>query len=279
MDVEKGSEAVYGRRDITMKRAAGIFYALLKANVQVLVTYRINFLIGSLSSVMWAALAIVSITVLTYRAPEVGGWSRYQLFVVQGVYSVIFGIMYTVFVKNFENLSHLIRKGDLDFVLLKPCDNQLLVSVGQFAMYALARIVTGIVLIVYALNALQVGVDLYMLLVFLLFTLSSIAIVYSLWFMIVTTSIWFVDLINLSELLFHLTGVTRYPLEILRYISIVLMYVFLPLVVVTTVPARVLIRGFDMGLGVWSLVLALSLLFISRKFWKFALRYYTSASS
>ncbi len=262
-----------------MKRLLRISYALLRATVFATLAYRSSFIAGVVSNILWILLSLVSISVVTYQSPTVGGWTRLELFLVQGVYSIVLGTMYFLFIANFRNFSRLIRLGDLDLVLVKPYDSQYLVSIGKFSIHTLARIISGIVLIVYVMQALRVTPNALTIVLFCLFLVSSMVIVYSLWFGVTTTLIWFTDLFNLDELFVQITGTTRYPLEVLRYISNALLYVTLPLVVITTVPAQTLLAKLDASLAIWSVVLATVFFVASRKFWFFALRSYTSASS
>lgn len=262
-----------------MRRLLRISYALFRATVFATIAYRGSFIAGVISNILWISLSLVSISVITYQSSTVGGWSRLELFMVQGVYSIVLGTMYFLFIINFRNFSRLIRFGDLDLVLVKPYDSQYLVSIGKFSLHTIARIVSGVLLVVYVMHALHITPSALTVALFCLFLLSGMVIVYSIWFGVTTTLIWFTDLFNLDELFVQVTGTTRYPLEVLRYISHVLFYVTLPLVVITTVPAQTMLNKLDVSLAVWSIALATVFFLASRKFWFFALRSYTSASS
>ncbi len=257
-------------------RLTGVFFQL---NVHEIFMYRASFITGIISVILWMALSLVSISILTYQSPYVGGWSKYELYLVQGFYSLLLGVMYFSFRANFREMSRYIRLGDLDFILLKPCDSQFLVSVGRFILYQFSRILLGLFLIIFALHILRIKPTILQLILLIPLLFSSLTIIYSLWFFISTLTIWFVDLFNLDELFLQLTGVTRYPLEVFKYISEFLLYITLPLVVVTSVPAQLLLNKLNLSLAVWSIILSSSLFFMTRKFWYFALKYYTSASS
>lgn len=254
-------------------------FVLFRASIEATLAYRGSFIVGVISNILWISLALVSISIVTYQSPVVGGWTRYELFLVQGVYSIVLGMMYFLFIANFRNVTRLIRFGDLDFIIVKPYDSQYLVSIGRFSLYSLARIVSGVLLVVYMMQVLDIMPSVQTIIFFSLFLVSGMVIVYSLWFGLTTTLIWLTDLFNLDELFVQITGATRYPLVVLKYISHMLFYVTLPLVVITTVPAQTLLQKMDTSLAVWSVALAIVFFIASRKFWFFALRYYTSASS
>ena len=252
---------------------------IIKANIMVALMYPASFYTSSLSSILWIGLSMISITVLTYQSPELGGWNKHQLFAVQGVYSIILGTMYFMFGENFKKLIRLINKGDLDLLLTKPVDSQFLVSVGENKIHQLSRVLGGIILLTYALSALHVNVGIRDIIQFLFFMLLSCIIIYSICFLLVTLTIWLTNLFNIDELFTHLTGLSRYPLEVFRYLNRYLFYLVLPLVIITSVPTQIILKKPDLWLMIAAVLVAGILFFCSRMFWFFALKFYTSASS
>ena len=108
---------------------------------------------------------------------------------------------------------------------------------------------------------------------------SSLLLLYSLWFLILTNTIWFTNLSNLVLFMYSFESMARFPKEMLMQLtSFVFVFVF-PLALVINVPARALLNR--LSLSDVSFLIALSFLFafIARKYWHFALRFYTSASS
>ena len=94
-----------------------------------------------------------------------------------------------------------------------------------------------------------------------------------------TLSIWFVRVDNLWVLSETVLDISRFPVDIFN-ISIQrgLTYV-LPLAFLATIPARQLVVGFDLPIVLLGVFCAVFAPVFSRWFWRFALRFYTSASS
>jgi ABC-2 type transport system permease protein len=113
----------------------------------------------------------------------------------------------------------------------------------------------------------------------LLFYLPALCILYSIWFLLATLTIWFVKIYNITFVLKNVLEAGRFPVHAYPgRLRMVLTFV-VPVAFLTTVPARAMIgRGGPALFGV-SAVLALALLLATRAFWRFALRFYTSASS
>lgn len=97
--------------------------------------------------------------------------------------------------------------------------------------------------------------------------------------MLGATSIWFVKIYNVTEVLRGLMESGRYPMAAYPNSYRFFFTFVVPIAFLTTVPAEALLGR---GEAIWtagSIFLAIALLYASHKFWQFALRFYTSASS
>ena len=108
---------------------------------------------------------------------------------------------------------------------------------------------------------------------------SSLVILYSLWFGLATTSIWFVKTWNATEVLRAALTAGRYPISAYPLQLRSLLTVVLPVAFLTTVPAEAILGRISVNAGAASLLMATVCLLLCRGFWGYALRFYTSASS
>ncbi|NES72237.1 MAG: ABC transporter permease, partial [Okeania sp. SIO2D1] len=102
---------------------------------------------------------------------------------------------------------------------------------------------------------------------------------YSLWFILGSTSIWFVKIYNVTEVLKGLLEAGRYPMGAYPNAYRFFFTFLVPVAFLTTIPTQAILGRIG---GTWiivSFILASGLLFASIGFWRLALRYYTSASS
>ena len=107
----------------------------------------------------------------------------------------------------------------------------------------------------------------------------GIIILYSLWFMLGTTSIWFVRIYSVTEVLKNLLEAGRYPMVAYPTAYRFFFTFLVPVAFLTTVPAGAILGKVENTWILGSFVLAGGLFFASIQFWRLALRYYTSASS
>ena len=199
---------------------------------------------------------------------RLGGWSWEEALVVQGVYTLLDGAASTWLRPNLGAIVTHVREGTLDFVLLKPIDSQFWLSSRTLAPAGLSEMALGVGLILWA--APRAGA---------LMLLAGLVILYSLWFLLAASSIWFVKTWNATEVLRAALTAGRFPVSAYPPGLRLLLTLVLPVAFLTTVPAEAILGRATPTLVGAALVMALVSFSLSRAFWRFALRYYTSASS
>lgn len=107
----------------------------------------------------------------------------------------------------------------------------------------------------------------------------GLAILYSLWFVLSATSIWFVKVWNATEVLRSVLAAGRYPMSAYPPALRLVFTVVVPVAFLTTVPAQAILGLAEPRWLLASGLMAVLALGVSRTFWRFALRHYTSASS
>jgi ABC-2 type transport system permease protein len=97
---------------------------------------------------------------------------------------------------------------------------------------------------------------------------------------VATTTIWYVKIYNVTEVLQALLAAGRYPIQAFPVGAYRFVFSFLiPVAFLTTVPAEAMLGRASLDFLGYSGLFALCLFALSRWFWRFALRSYTSASS
>ncbi|CAI8167714.1 MAG: ABC transporter permease [Prochlorococcus sp.] len=241
--------------------------------------YQANIVIDLVAMVGSLAGSIFVLSLFYGQGRELGGWSWQAALVVQGFYTLFDGMASTWLRPNLGAIVTHVREGTLDYVLLKPIDSQFWLSLRTLAPAGLPEMALGVALIVWA--AAQAGASFSMgsILLALLMLLSGGCILYALWFVIAATSIWFVKTWNATEVLRAALAAGRFPVSAYPP-TLRLMFTFIfPVAFLTTVPAEAILGRSAISIVVLGLLLASLFLAVSRMFWHFALRHYTSASS
>jgi ABC-2 type transport system permease protein len=241
--------------------------------------YRSHLLSNLLSAVFGLGMAILTIQLFFHNTSSIGGWNIDQVLALLGIFNALQGLIAFFLQPNMARLVGHIREGTLDYVLLKPVDSQFYVSFRHLVFWRLADVALGLGLTVFAVLRLGLQPSFGQWLLFGVLFAAAVLVVYSLWTCIMICSFWAVKVDNLSFLFQSFLETARYPVTVYRgLLRLLLTYVF-PVAVITTVPAEAVLGRATWPNAAAAALAALVLLAASRAFWKFALRYYTSASS
>lgn len=90
--------------------------------------FRGNFLVKISVEVIWLGILVAFYRTVFARTSMVAGWPEDQYFFFIGCFFAISGLIEALFLENCNDFAELVRTGDLDFLLLRPIDEQFLVS-------------------------------------------------------------------------------------------------------------------------------------------------------
>jgi len=239
--------------------------------------YRWNFVLAAMTSLGNLGGGLFGLFLFYRTGYSFRGWPWEEALLVLGTFTLLQGFSTSLLVPNLSRIVRHVQEGTLDFVLLKPISSQFWLSTRVFSPWGLPDILLGLGLILYADDRLGLMWQDYVLAFIPL--LSGLISLYSLWFMLGATSIWFVKIYNVTEVLRGLLEagrfpVTAYPVGYRFFFTFVVPVAFL-----TTVPAEALLGRSRFHWILGSCALGVGLLWLANRFWRFALRYYTSASS
>ncbi|HZO13138.1 MAG TPA: ABC-2 family transporter protein [Polyangiaceae bacterium] len=253
--------------------------ASFRVAIMMAVQYRASFVAEAVVSVFWLAWTIVPLFVLFRFQRGVAGWSQDEALVVVGFFITLSGVLDAFVDPNLSAVVQHVRQGTLDYVLLKPIDAQLLVSVHRTAPSKLPHVLAGVIVAVIAAARLPRAPGAADLGAAFLLLGAGTAILYSLWTMVVSLSFKFVRVDNLSYLLRTFVDAGRWPTAFYPVVVRFVLTFIVPVGLMTTYPALALrgalsTSGLALALGV-----ALAFFGAARIAWTLAVRRYASASS
>ncbi|HEV3118619.1 MAG TPA: ABC-2 family transporter protein [Gemmataceae bacterium] len=261
-----------------------IYLALARYGLARELAFRGNFVVKMIVEVLWLSIVLAFYETVFTKTSVVASWTRTEYLFFIGCYFTLLALIEALFLSNCSEFAELVRTGDLDFYLLKPIDEQFLVTCRDIDWSCVANVAMGIVVMIIALLHLEWTFDVLRVLAFGTLFVCGIAIAYSLLVCLMSMSVWLKRNQSLYELWWLFTSLARYPKEIFsgRFAGPLGKFFtwIIPVLVVVNVPARVMIRKLeDPWLIAFTVPVAVVLLFASRKFFRYALRRYRSASS
>lgn len=251
--------------------------------------FRGNFLVKVSVEVLWLAILLVFYRTVFGKTATIAGWTEPKYLFFVGCYFALNGLLETLFLENCNAFSDLVRTGDLDFLLLKPIDEQFLITCRRIDWGTALNVVMGAVVMLLSLRQMgwpgaePLGVAAVRVGAFALMFACGAAIAYSFMVMLTAFGVYLVRNQSLMEMWWLFTSLARYPREIFAGtwadpLGKLFTYA-IPILLVVSVPADVMVRAFDPRLIAFTLLATVALVWASRRFFRRALRSYGSASS
>ena len=260
-----------------MRRYWNLLTLFWSTSIAAELEYRTNFLVAAFTSLGGLAGSLFGLFLFYRTGYTFAGWRWEEALIVVGVFTLLEGFSATFLAPNLNRIVRHVQTGTLDFVLLKPISSQFWLSTHTLSPWGLPDLMFGLIVVIYAGSRLGVGLQGY--LVSLIPLTFGLAILYSLWFMLGATSIWFVKIYNVTEVLRGLLEAGRFPMAAYPASYRFFFTFVVPVAFLTTIPSEAMLGRTNLGWTIAAAFLAIALLFASRFFWRFALRFYTSASS
>ncbi|MEJ7654197.1 MAG: ABC-2 family transporter protein [Chloroflexia bacterium] len=262
-----------------VRRYARLWLRFAATEVARLTEYRLNFATTVVEGVAQTALAVLTFVVLFQFTDELAGWSRMEALMLAGCYRMVDGVVAAAIAPNMYSISGYIRRGEMDFMLLRPVSSQFLVSFRRLNLPEAVNIPIGLGLLLYAGSAAGVQPTVGGILTAGLYVLLGLVMLYSVWFMTVTCSFWLVQVDNLDALFAPLFDAGRYPVSFFSGWMRALLTFVIPVAFATTFPVEAMLGERDASALLFGVPLAAAGLLLSHLLWNYAVRHYSSASS
>lgn len=262
----------------TFLKYLSLYKALFKASVQADLEYRANFATRILTDIFWYLAQIITFETIFSHTEKIGDWDLSQMRVFLGILFVVDAFYMILFSDNLDRMTDKVRKGDMDLLLAKPVNSQFMMSLQRTSSALIGNLIIGLSWLSWSLANLNNLEPVRLLWLALLIPCGLICL-YAIRFMFAATAVIFTKSDNLQYVWYQIYKLGMRPDSIyFPWLKFILLTVF-PVSVVASVPARSVLEPANYLLFLWIPVLAFLLLKTSHRFWNFALKHYSSASS
>ena len=250
-----------------------------RSSLSRLTIFRASALLGALYSGLFLLASILTVHVYFADASELGGWNKYEMYVLLGSFQLVVGLGEALFLWAQDSLPEDIVNGSLDFYLLRPVHSLFLVSTRELYIPGLLNLPIPLFLIIYGLA----GTDWLITPLSVLAFAIAVAIGVLFYFLVTQFTL------NICFWVENAGTITLFADELMKFgsrpraiyafpVQFALGYVF-PVITIFNLPADILKRGFDwIDIGIVGLS-AVVLWIIVLKQWKRGLRRYLGAGS
>jgi ABC-2 type transport system permease protein len=265
-----------------VSRYLEIYWMMIRNSLIREMSFKANFLLWIVVEFLWFVGQVVFLEVIYGHVDNIAGWSKWECVLLIGTHQITSQIFQAFFYVNLAELPELVRTGRLDLNLLLPVDAQFAVSTRKFGMDNIVNALVGMAIVVFSLAKLHVIPSASQIALYIVAVGFGVAIHYAVLFGLATAAFWIVRAQGLIYGYFNVFNIARFPESIFPYsiFKIVFTY-FIPVIIVANVPAITLARSFQSPwAGLAQLVVGtVFIVSLTRAFWHFALRRYSSASS
>jgi ABC-2 type transport system permease protein len=264
-----------------VRRYIEIYSIMLRNSLIRDMSFKANFLLWMVVEILWFCGQIVFFSIIFGNVDHIGDWTKWEVVLLIGTHQIIAQLFQAFFFVNVANIPELVRTGKLDSILVLPIDGQFAVSTKQFGLDSIVNAALGAVVVGVSLFKLNVMPSALSILLYLVAICFGIAVHYSIMLGLAAFSFWIVRAQGLVYGYFNFLNIARYPDVIFPWLFRLIFGWVIPVIIIANIPARLLITSFGQPVPLMlHLIIASTIVFwITRAFWKFALRHYSSASS
>jgi ABC-2 type transport system permease protein len=241
--------------------------------------YRANFWIALLQAALSLLSALGGLAVVFSHTQRLGDWQPLELVALLGIYFIMSGFIESVVQPSMERFLQDIRRGSLDFVLTKPRDAQLLVSIRRVSIWSLLVVLLGCGVLGVALSRLHRSFSWEQGLAFGVVLAAGFVIVASFWMILATLAFWFIKIENILMVFQSTYQAGRWPVGIYPKLLRLVLTFLVPVAFAVTVPAEAAVGRLEGRTLLLSLGLAAGTAAVARGFWRFGVRHYSGASA
>jgi ABC-2 type transport system permease protein len=262
-----------------MTRYLNLYWYFLIQRLKVLMEYRLSFILGASSTIVWQASSIAAVWIVMQKVPSLNGWNYDEVLLVYGLVTLSKSINH-MFADNLWTLGRIyIRSGGFDRFLVRPIDPLFHLLADRFCQDGVGNFLVGIALVIK--SSIDLGIDWTpsKLLALIVGVVSGGFIFIALNLITCVSAFWIVDSVPVTRLVFDNHLFAQYPLSIYpKAIGILLTWV-IPYGFASFYPASYVL-GRDVGHIAWiGPFVAAFLLFIGYRFWQFGLKYYSGTGT
>ena len=262
-----------------MLRYARLLGVQLRASALLGMQYRYDFLIDGLIEAFWIVTALVPLFVVFRTTKTLAGWSFGEALMVIGWFTLLQAILEGAINPSLTAVVDHIRKGTLDFVLLKPADAQFLVSTAKFQPWRSLNVLTAIGIFAYSFHLLGTSPSAVGIAEAFALLCTATVLLYSLWILTVSAAFYVVKVDNLTYFFESIFDAARWPSSVFRGILHIVFTFVIPLALMTTFPAQALLGKLSLSTFTTAVCGAAVFAVLSRLMWLQSIGKYTSASS
>lgn len=263
----------------SLRRYASLYVAFLGQHFKVLMEYRLNFIIGAVSTVSLQMASILTIWVIMSQIPSLNGWTLNEILLIYGLLTLSKSLNH-MFADNLWTIGNqYIRSGNFDRFLLRPIDPLFHLLADRFCQDGVGNFLVGLFLVIGSTSAQGIVWTLPNLLYIIVAVISGGLIFFALNLATAVSAFWIVNSVPTTRAVYETHWFAQFPLTIYPRAVGILMTWLIPYGFASFYPASQLL-GRDIGALAWiGPFVAVVAVLLAYRLWRFGLRHYVGTGS
>ncbi|MGI8404964.1 MAG: ABC transporter permease [Thermomicrobiales bacterium] len=223
--------------------------------------------------------ALIPVLLLFSFTGEVKGWTQADVIVLVGIHQLMTGLLAMFVAPNVTRMTEYITHGDLDLLLIRPVNTQFYVTTRWMQPAEAFNILTGLLLVAFGIARAGVEPGAIDLTKGVILLGAGFILLTCAWSAMAFCAFWMSSVTSITFFFYDIMQAGRYPVVFFPNAIRALLTFVIPLAFATTFPAQAITGGISWWIVFGAVAFCLIALVLVRVFWRYAVRFYASASS
>lgn len=264
---------------IKFNRYLKLWLAFAKISLARQLEYKANFVSTFIIEICWTFVTVFTLEIIFTQTSSISGWNQGEIYLIYGLFRITKSIKDIFFRLNMSRFSQLINTGEFDILLTKPVNILFYSFTRLVAFDRTSQLWIGLIMLSYAFYQLPIKLNLSSLILLILVISIGTWIRVAVGIYIHTPVFWFQKLENIFNLELTIYSPARFPRTVFPFLLQQILTFVIPILLVAAIPAEILLGKTNLYILFPIIIFTLFLCWGSYKFFFFALKHYSSASS
>ncbi|MBH1941606.1 ABC-2 family transporter protein [Mobilitalea sibirica] len=237
--------------------------------------YRFDFVLGTIVNLIFSCVGPIMQYLIFTQTKGFPGWNLNQIILFQGILLFVLALKSILWGEVPGYIVSLVRRGDLDRLLLKPFPSIGIILSSGFSANNFGTLISSIFLITYSLFILDLDPRFFDVIMLLVYIFLGLLLFMAMNIILASAIIILINMGRLNEIMESLSRFGQYPLEIYSNTLRAVFVGIVPFAIWVNYPSRILLYGFQ-GSMLYSVIFCTVFLAGSLCLWSTCLKRYTS---
>lgn len=257
-----------------------LFLAQTKISIMSTATYRANFILMIIQSIINALLSIVSIKYIYNYVDEIAGWTYGEMMILIGTSMMVNQIFRAVILPNLNQFVADIGNGNFDGILLKPASLLFLIFFGKIDLSSLISGFAPVAIVVIYAKTVITDCTIAEVLMYIVLVVCGVVILSAFMLIIHSVSFYYIKVDGLMNVYYMIMAISEKPKDIIPTKILENFFTWiLPAVPLACLPVSIILHKISYWYFLFEILLSIFILLCAKLLTFIGVKNYSSASS